>query len=89
MASGKLNQVNSGTPAILAAHNLSLSNSANLTLLNSQIGSAAPQSGRLFAAICHLPADFGADQCSAALSPVREHRPRLTRLETPGMTPCR
>ena len=34
-------QLNSVTPAILAAHGLNLSNAANLTLLNSQIGSAA------------------------------------------------
>jgi len=33
--------INSVTPAILAAHGLSLSNPANLTLLTSQIGSAA------------------------------------------------
>ena len=38
---GTLDQLNSVTPAILAAHGLSLSNPANLTLLNSQIGSAA------------------------------------------------
>ncbi len=38
---GTLDQLNSITPAILAAHGLSLSNPANLTLLNSQIGSAA------------------------------------------------
>jgi hypothetical protein len=38
---GAMNLLNSVTPAILAAHNLSLSNSANLTLLNSQISSAA------------------------------------------------
>ena len=36
-----VNQLNSVTPTILAAHGLSVSNSANLTLLNSQIGSAA------------------------------------------------
>jgi hypothetical protein len=38
---GSMYQINSVTPAILAAHGLSLSNPANLTLLNSQIGSAA------------------------------------------------
>jgi hypothetical protein len=36
-----MTELNSVTPAILAAHGLSLSNPANLTLLNSQIGSAA------------------------------------------------
>ena len=36
---GNMYQYNSVTPAILAAHNLSLSNSSSLTLLNSQIGS--------------------------------------------------
>ncbi len=40
---GTMDQFNSVTPAILALHNLSLSNPANLTLLNSQIGSAAVQ----------------------------------------------
>ena len=38
---GTMNQLNSVTPAILAAHGLSLSNATSLTLLNSQIGSAA------------------------------------------------
>ena len=38
---GTLYPLNSVTPAILAAHGLSLSNPANLTLLSSQIGSAA------------------------------------------------
>ena len=38
---GTIYPLNSVTPAILAAHGLSLSNPANLTLLNSQIGSAA------------------------------------------------
>jgi hypothetical protein len=37
---GTMSQLNSVTPAILAANGLSLSNPANLTLLNSQIGSA-------------------------------------------------
>jgi hypothetical protein len=37
---GNMNQLNSVTPAILAAHGLSLSKSSDLTLLNSQIGSA-------------------------------------------------
>jgi hypothetical protein len=38
---GNLYPINSVTPTILAAHGLSLSDPANLTLLNSQIGSAA------------------------------------------------
>jgi hypothetical protein len=38
---------NSVTPAILAAHYLSLSNSSNLTLLNSQIG----EGGRVLFAV--------------------------------------
>ncbi|MEP6715745.1 MAG: TonB-dependent receptor, partial [Terriglobia bacterium] len=38
---GNIYQFNSVTPAILSAHGLSLSNPASLTLLNSQIGSAA------------------------------------------------
>jgi hypothetical protein len=38
---GNVNQLNSVTPAILAARGLSLSKSSDLTLLNSQIGSPA------------------------------------------------
>ncbi|MEO8593514.1 MAG: TonB-dependent receptor [Candidatus Solibacter sp.] len=40
---GNMNPVNSVTQAILASRGLSLGNPANLTLLNSQIGSAAVQ----------------------------------------------
>ncbi len=36
---GTMTPINSVTPAILAAHGLSLANASNLTLLNSQIGS--------------------------------------------------
>jgi outer membrane receptor protein involved in Fe transport len=52
---GTMYPLNSVTPAILAARGLSLSNSANLTLLNSQIGSAAVKAAGFSAPFASFP----------------------------------
>lgn len=52
---GNVYQFNSVTPAILAAHGLSLANSANLTLLNSQVGSPAAKSAGFSVPFANYP----------------------------------
>ena len=71
---GSLYSYNSVTPAILAANGLSLSNSANRTLLNSQIGSSAVKAAGYSLPFSSYPVHQDADQCSAAVPSVRKHQ---------------
>ena len=52
---GNVYQFNSVTPAILSAHGLSLSNSNNLTLLNSQIGSSTAKTAGFSLPFANFP----------------------------------
>ena len=65
--------INSVTPAILAAHGLSLSNSANLTLLNSQIGSAAAKTAGFSLPFSNFPPTTTVTNALRPYPAVRKH----------------
>ena len=79
---------NSVTPAILAAHGLSLSRPADLTLLNSQIGSAAVKAAGYSLPFANFPPTTS---LTNALRPFPQYGSitPTRRWVTPGMTRCR
>jgi hypothetical protein len=85
---GSLNSFNAVTPAILAAHGLSLSRPSDLTLLNSQIGSAAVKAAGYSLPFANFPPTT---TLTNALRPVPQYGAitPASSTATPGTTRCR